>query len=71
MIEVINFTLVTNMTMTILKIALILLVLLTPSFIAYKNELSRTDCVIVRCSSIILGWTVIGYLFALIYSVKK
>lgn len=67
----VNLILIINAIQTILKVALVLLILITPSYIAYKNELSRTDVVIVRCSSIIFGWTIIGYLFALIYSIKK
>ena len=67
----VNLILITKAIQTILKVVLVLLILITPSYIAYKNELSRTDVVIVRCSSIIFGWTIIGYLFALIYSIKK
>ena len=71
MFSTVKLILITNAIQTILKVALVLLILITPSYIAYKNELSRTDVVIVRCSSIIFGWTIIGYLFALIYSIKK
>ena len=53
------------------KIGLVFLIVLTPSFIAYKNGLGREQIVIVRLSSILLGWTIIGYLFALFYSIKK
>ena len=63
----VNLILITKAIQTILKVVLVLLILITPSYIAYKNE----DVVIVRCSSIIFGWTIIGYLFALIYSIKK
>ncbi|MDR2413036.1 MAG: superinfection immunity protein [Rickettsiales bacterium] len=55
----------------LLCIAIIIGVVLTPAYLARVNGKKAYDMMLVRISSWLLGWTGIGWLFALFWSVKK
>lgn len=44
---------------------------LAPAYLARINEKDGYNMLIVRLSSWLLGWTIIGWVFALYWAVKK
>jgi len=50
---------------------LILAILMTPAYLARQTQKGNVDMFKIRCASWLLGWTGVGYLFALYWAVKK
>ncbi|MCL2748988.1 MAG: superinfection immunity protein [Alphaproteobacteria bacterium] len=55
----------------IFAILLITAILMAPAYLARQAKKGNVDMFIVRTSSWVLGWTGVGYLFALWWAVKK
>lgn len=55
----------------ILSACLVLVILLAPSYLAVLNGKGDYDVLIVRLSSWLLGWTIVGWFFGLFWSIKK
>ncbi|MBO7644980.1 MAG: hypothetical protein J6S57_01585 [Alphaproteobacteria bacterium] len=52
-------------------IILLICIILAPAYLAAVNECEKYDKMRVRCGVLLLGWTIIGWLFALFLSSKK
>lgn len=55
----------------ILYISIFTIIFLAPAYLARANGKDAYNMVIVRVSSWLLGWTGIGWLFALYWAAKK
>jgi len=55
----------------IFYICIFIVLFLAPSYLARANGKDAYNMLIVRMSSWLLGWTLIGWLFALYWAVKK
>lgn len=55
----------------IIAIILIVVIILVPAWMAVQTKKDKTDTVMVRIGSWLLGWTVIGWLWSLIRGSKK
>ncbi|MDE6250334.1 MAG: hypothetical protein K2M34_01730 [Alphaproteobacteria bacterium] len=55
----------------IIAIALIAIIVLAPAWMATQTKKDKTDTVMVRFGSWLLGWTVIGWLWSLFHGSKK
>jgi len=52
-------------------ICVFICILLAPAYLATVNGCNKYDQMRVRCASILFGWTIIGWVFALFLAVKK
>lgn len=52
-------------------IALVVCIVLAPAYLAAVNGREKYDKLRVRCGVLLLGWSVIGWLFALFLASKK
>ncbi|MCL1892183.1 MAG: hypothetical protein FWF97_02755 [Alphaproteobacteria bacterium] len=50
---------------------LIIVIIMAPAYLARQMKKGTVDMGIVRCGSWLLGWTGVGWLFALWWAVKK
>lgn len=50
---------------------LLLCIILAPSWIARQNNKGKPDMHAVRLGSLIFGWSIIGWLWALYWAVRK
>lgn len=55
----------------IISILIISIIVLAPAWLARQNKRSKQDNILIRLASWIFGWTGIGWLWALFWSVKK
>lgn len=55
----------------IIAIAIVLVIVLAPAWLARQTGKSKQDMILVRLASWIFGWTGIGWLWSLFWSVKK
>jgi len=55
----------------ILAIILVMLIVLAPAYLAQQTKKDKTDMTRIRIGSWLLGWSVIGWIWALFESVKK
>lgn len=55
----------------LIGVVLVCGVILAPAYLAQINDKDKYDILLVRLSSWLLGWTGIGWLFALYWAVKK
>ncbi|MDR1337777.1 MAG: superinfection immunity protein [Rickettsiales bacterium] len=51
--------------------AIVVGVMLAPAYLARVNGKAKCDMMIIRMSSWVFGWTVIGWLLALFWSIRK
>lgn len=51
--------------------AILIFVILAPAWIARQTSKNKQDMILVRIASWILGWTGIGWLWALFWGTKK
>ena len=54
-----------------IAINILLAILFAPAWLCRQNKKPKLDMVIVRFGSWVFAWTIIGWLFALIWSSKK
>lgn len=54
-------------------IAIIVLgcIILAPAYIAVQTKKGKTDAMRIRLASWVFGWTIIGWLLALFWAIKK
>ena len=55
----------------IAAIAVFVCIVLTPLYLAFANDRSKYDNMRVRMGSLMFGWSIIGWFFALFISAKK
>ena len=49
----------------------LVIVILTPAYLARQTKKSKLDQLLIRTASWLLGWTGVGWLWALWYAVRK
>ena len=64
----INFLLVLKY---IIAIAIVVIVICAPAYLARQNKKSAYDMVLIRIASWLFSWTGIGWLWALYWAIKK
>ena len=52
-------------------IFVLLCIMFAPAYLAAVNGCDKYDKMRVRCASILFGWTIVGWIFALFLAVKK
>lgn len=46
-------------------------VIFAPAYLAAVNDRDKYDKMRIRCASILFGWTIVGWVFALFLAAKK
>ena len=46
-------------------------IILTPAYIAVQTKKGKADAMRIRLASWLFGWTIIGWLLALVWAIKK
>ena len=54
-----------------IAISILIAIALTPAYLAAMNDREKLDKMRVRCGSMLFGWSIIGWLVALIVASKK
>ncbi|MFA7188184.1 MAG: superinfection immunity protein [Alphaproteobacteria bacterium] len=55
----------------ILAVLLIFAIMMAPAWFASQTKKGKVDNAIIRSASWLLGWTGVGWIFALFWAVKK
>ena len=64
----INFLLIVKYAVAI---SVLICIILTPAYLAMVNDREKLDKMRVRCGVMLFGWSIIGWLVALIIASKK
>ncbi|MBR4506937.1 MAG: superinfection immunity protein [Alphaproteobacteria bacterium] len=54
-----------------LALVVVIAIILAPAWIGVQTKKNKTDCALIRIYSWLLGWTGIGWLYALYIATKK
>ncbi len=66
-----DYTIILLYTKYLISFILIFIIIMLPAWLARQTKKTNYEMLKIRLASWIFGWTIIGWLWALFYSIKK